>query len=195
MLHNCEFKVCIIIAIHSFQCLWQCKISLFNMVTHQSILVFALSQLNVDILYRHSVTDDRITLLTAVATAYCSILWTCILYLEIECYEMTTFFFFHGETAPSGPGPPHYQGFMITLRHTTLSRTPLDEWSAQRRDLYLTTHNTDKRQTSLPPVGFEPTIPANEWPQTYFLNHVATGIGKMATLSILKHHLHSSMVM
>jgi hypothetical protein len=28
----------------------------------------------------------------------------------------------------SGPGPPHYRGFTITLRHnTTLNRTPLDE--------------------------------------------------------------------
>ena len=33
---------------------------------------------------------------------------------------------------------------MITLRHTTLSWTPLDEWSARRRDLYLTTHDNHK---------------------------------------------------
>jgi hypothetical protein len=32
-----------------------------------------------------------------------------------------------GYTAPSGPGPPHYRGFTITVRHTTLCRTPLDE--------------------------------------------------------------------
>jgi hypothetical protein len=30
-------------------------------------------------------------------------------------------------TAPSGPGPPHYRVFAITLRHTILSRVPLDE--------------------------------------------------------------------
>jgi hypothetical protein len=53
--------------------------------------------------------------------------------------------------------------------------TPLDEGSACRRDLYLATHNTHKRQTSMPPVGFEPTIPANAWPQTYALDRVATG--------------------
>jgi hypothetical protein len=40
------------------------------------------------------------------------------------------------------------------FRHITLGRTPLDEWSARRRDLYLTTHNTHNRQTSMPPVGF-----------------------------------------
>jgi len=33
--------------------------------------------------------------------------------------------------------------------HPTLGRTPLDEWSARRRDLYLTTHETHKTQTSM----------------------------------------------
>jgi hypothetical protein len=36
----------------------------------------------------------------------------------------------------------------ITLSDTrALGRTPLDEWSARRRDLYLTIHNTRKNQT------------------------------------------------
>ena len=68
-----------------------------------------------------------------------------------------------------------------TQRHshtTTLSRTPLNEWSARRRDLYLTTHNTHNRQTSMPPAGFEPTISAGERPQTYALDRTATGTGK-----------------
>jgi len=56
--------------------------------------------------------------------------------------------FYHGATATSGPGPPHYRGFTITLRHTTLGRTTLDERSARRRDLNLTTDNTHKRQAS-----------------------------------------------
>jgi hypothetical protein len=57
------------------------------------------------------------------------------------------------------------RGFAITyFRHTTLGRTPMDELRARRRDLYLTTHNTHKRQTSMPPAGFEPTIPASERP-------------------------------
>ena len=46
---------------------------------------------------------------------------------------------------------------MIILRHITLDRTPLDEWSARRNDLYVTTHNTHKRQTSVQPVGLEPS--------------------------------------
>ena len=40
-----------------------------------------------------------------------------------------------------------------TRRRTTVGRTPLDEWSARRRDLYLTAHNTHNRQISIPPGG------------------------------------------
>ena len=84
--------------------------------------------------------------------------------------------FYHGATAPSGTRPPHYRGFTITLRHTAPGRTPLDEWPAGRRDLYLTTRNTYKRQTFLLPAGFEPTIIASERPQTYSLDRAVTGI-------------------
>jgi len=35
--------------------------------------------------------------------------------------------FFYGTTVPSGPGPMHYQDFMITFRHITVGRTSLDE--------------------------------------------------------------------
>ena len=48
-----------------------------------------------------------------------------------------------------------------TQRCTTVGRTPLDERSARRRDLYLTTHDTYNRQISMPPVGFEPKISAD----------------------------------
>jgi hypothetical protein len=43
-------------------------------------------------------------------------------------------------------------------------------------DLYLTTHNTHKRQTSMSPAGFEPTITASERFQTYALDGAATAI-------------------
>lgn len=36
-------------------------------------------------------------------------------------------FFHHGAIARSGAGPPHYLGFKIRIRNTTLERTPLDE--------------------------------------------------------------------
>jgi hypothetical protein len=40
-----------------------------------------------------------------------------------------------------------------TQRRTTVRRTPLDELSARRRDLYLATHNNYNRQISMPPCG------------------------------------------
>jgi len=70
--------------------------------------------------------------------------------------------------------------FLRFIDHThwriTVGSTSLDEWSARPRDLYLTTHNTQHRQTSIHPAGFEPTIPASERPQTYALDRVAIGI-------------------
>jgi hypothetical protein len=64
-----------------------------------------------------------------------------------------------------------------TKLRATVGRTPLDEWSAHRRDLYLTTHNTHNRQTSVLPVGLKPTISAGDQPQTYVLDRSATGTG------------------
>jgi hypothetical protein len=51
-------------------------------------------------------------------------------------------FFFPGSTTPSRPRPLHCQGFTITLRHTTLVRTPLGEWSVHHGDLYLITQHS-----------------------------------------------------
>ena len=63
--------------------------------------------------------------------------------------------------------------FLMFLDHTqrrpTVGRTPLDECSTRRRDLYLTTHDTHNRQISMPPVGFEPMISAGERPQAAHL--------------------------
>jgi hypothetical protein len=73
--------------------------------------------------------------------------------------------------------PLVFHGFTIILRHTTLSRIPLDERSTRGRDLYLTTHNTQKWQTSVPPAGFEPKIPVRKRPQSHALDSAATGIG------------------
>ena len=91
-------------------------------------------------------------------------------------YEVCLFVFC--ATAPSGARASSLSRFLHhTQRRTTVGRTPLDEWSARRRDLYLTTHNTHNRQTSMPPVGIEPTISAGERPQTHALDRTATGTG------------------
>jgi hypothetical protein len=57
----------------------------------------------------------------------------------------------------------------------------LEEWSAQREYLYQTTGNTHKKDTFMSPEGIEPTIPANEWPQTHALDRAVSGISSPVT--------------
>jgi hypothetical protein len=77
----------------------------------------------------------------------------------------------------SRPSPVLGASRSHSFRHTTLGGSTLDEWSARRRDLYMTTYNTHKRHTSKPLAGFEPTIPASA-----AADRAATGIGVTATL-------------
>jgi len=48
----------------------------------------------------------------------------------------------------------------LTILTDVLGMTPLYEWSARRRDLYLTTHNTHNTQTSTPPCGIRTHNPS-----------------------------------
>ena len=63
-----------------------------------------------------------------------------------------------------------------SIRHSTLGSTPLDEWSAYHRGLYLKTHNTYNRQTRMSPAGFKPPVPPCKWPQIHTLDRMAIGI-------------------
>ena len=93
-------------------------------------------------------------------------------------FNLGGFFFFWWRCSLTRAMASSFTRFLDhTQRRITVGRTPLDEWSARRRDLYLTTHNTHNWQTSVPPVGFEPTISAGERPQTYALDRAATGTG------------------
>jgi hypothetical protein len=65
----------------------------------------------------------------------------------------------------------------MTNRQTTLARIALTQGSVRRRDVYLTAHDIHKRQTSMPPPGFEPAIAASKQPRTYALDCAATGTG------------------
>jgi hypothetical protein len=79
-------------------------------------------------------------------------------FLESSSATFSTSYKIFGTTAPSGLGSPHLRGFTTTFRHTTLSRTPLDERSAPtQRPL---PDNTFTRQTAMRPATFEPAIPA-----------------------------------
>ena len=87
------------------------------------------------------------------------------------------------EPSPAMAQPPSEGQGLLTIdasrspsRHIRLlGRTPLDEWSARRRDLCLTKHNTHKREIHNP-LGFEPAIPGSKRPQTHALDHAGVGI-------------------
>ena len=95
-----------------------------------------------------------------------------------EYFVLNFSFFFLWRCDPTRAMASSFLRFLDhTQRRIAVGRTPLDAWSARRRDLYLTTHNTHNRQTSMPSVGFEPTISADERWQTYALDRAATGTG------------------
>ena len=89
-----------------------------------------------------------------------------------------SFFFWATAPPPQWAKAPSFIRFLDhTQRRITVGRIPLYEWSARRTDLYLTTHNTHNRKTSMPPMGFEPTISAGDRPKTYALDHATSGTG------------------
>jgi hypothetical protein len=125
-------------------------------------------------------------------------LFVCFLGVTTHCVCI-----FHSPVA--GFKPPRFLRFLVhTQRRATVVRTPLDEWSIRRRDLYLTTHNTHNRQTSMSPVVFELTISAGERPKTHAVERTATGTGSLtcstnkfisflSTINILPHWTEKSM--
>jgi hypothetical protein len=65
------------------------------------------------------------------------------------------------------------QGLLIIEASQSHSEAPHSVglfFPARCSDLCLTTHNTHKRQISIPPTGFEPAIPGSERPQTLWTN-------------------------
>jgi hypothetical protein len=78
--------------------------------------------------------------------------------------------------------------FMRFLDHTqrriTVGRTPLDEWCARRRDLYLAIHNTQQTDFHIP-GGIRTQISTGERPPTYALDRAVTRTGKFMYV-----HLH-----
>jgi len=99
----------------------------------------------------------------------CVCMHTC---LMVQCHSYNNkYYWFFPPLWRFDPIPGHglpLRGFAITLRRTTFGSSPLDKWSARRRDLYLATHDTHKRQEiHAPPAEFEPATPACERPQTH----------------------------
>ena len=93
----------------------------------------------------------------------------------------TSFFLFLSPTSCylSRLGVVGYYSLDHTQWHTTVGRTPLNEGSARRRDLYLTNTNIHA------PAGFEPAIPADERLQTHALDRSATGNQQYSKINII----------
>ena len=76
-------------------------------------------------------------------------------------FNLFTSFFLQGAA-----GPFWARAFLLPIihdyaqTHHTLGRTPLDEWSARCKDLYLTTHNTIARERFHAPGGILPHKPS-----------------------------------
>ena len=92
-----------------------------------------------------------------------------------------------GNAAQRRPWPPHFWIFYITHDDAPVGRTPLDEWSARRRETV--PGNTHNKQKSQPPAVFESTIPANEGPQTHAWNflypRLLTHVAPLTALPLL----------
>ena len=91
---------------------------------------------------------------------------------------------FFGAIAPSWPEHPLSLGFYITHNDTLQSVGHL--WTSDQPVAETSTwqHNTENRQTTMPLLGFESTISANEQPQTHALDRAATEIGIITQLYI-----------
>jgi len=72
---------------------------------------------------------------------------------ELELIQIL--FVVSGATAPQWARDSSFRKFLYQTQRTAVGRTPLDEWSALRGDLYLTTHNNHNRQTFMPPGGIQ----------------------------------------
>ena len=96
----------------------------------------------------------------------------------------------------NGPTRAMASSFMKLLGHaqrrTPFGRTALDKWSACRRQLYLITY---KKQTSMPPAGFDPTISACERPHTYTLDRAAIGTSELVHLErVIYSEVHTAFI-
>ena len=96
--------------------------------------------------------------------------------------HLFTFIYIYRSTVPGGPEPPQCWDFTITHRHATLGRSRLYKRSARRRDLYLTTLNNHKRNTSVPRRHSNPQSQQARDP-------AATGIGELSSIHLKKEEV------
>jgi len=100
------------------------------------------------------------------------------------------FYFFMCRCNPKPAMASSFLRFLYyTQRRTTFNKTPLYEWSARRRYLYLTKHNTHKRQTFMLLGELEPPFSAGERRQT------ARPLESAEVILVLLYVLHINLTM
>jgi hypothetical protein len=125
---------------------WQYVSASFEMSTTVLIIYFLLFPVSNGRFVELLAHNSRLSRFSLYSKLYNSVITFLLIYSAIYT------FFPMARQPLGGLGLLIFRGFTIThiFRHTTLGRTPLDEWSTRRRDLYLTTHNNHKRQTFMP---------------------------------------------
>ena len=82
-----------------------------------------------------------------------------------------------GATDPTGPGPPHYQGFTITLSSTHHTWQDSSGWAISPTQKPLPDNTQPSQQTNIHAPGKMCTSKPNKWAATtHTLDHTATGI-------------------
>ena len=98
--------------------------------------------------YQHEAITSRSRQLLMMGIWLSETCWATII-REIKNTKVTSSWFFLSTLNYDARSTTHHI-------YTTLVWTPLDEWSARRRYLYLKKHNTYTRETPMPPSDFEP---------------------------------------
>jgi len=90
------------------------------------------------------------------------------------------FFFYLAQQPPVGHGLLIYE---VSRSHTTTHHSRYDSSGRVISPTHkpLPDNTQHSQQTSMPPLGFEPTISAGERPQTYALDRAASGTGRTGT--------------
>jgi len=118
------------------------------LISNRSFVLFV----SVNKYSRFYVCREEIVLKNCSAFVCCTIIFKCSLSHGTLRYICLSLCF--GATAPQWARTSSFTRFLDhTQWRTTVGRTPLDEWSARRRNLYLTTQDTHHRQDIHAPGG------------------------------------------
>jgi len=137
-------------------------------LTFQSLLVtWCANRLNIQQLYALSTLYLRVIIIIIIIIIYLSWSWATSWPVPVSriqkslrrstmipsaSWGVVFHFFFLWHCSPTRAMASSFLRFLDHKQwHITVGRTPLDEWSVRRRDLYPTTHNTHNRQASMPP--------------------------------------------